>query len=161
MKLIKPSYQVIEQEQGLEGIYKNIEMAGRTCYKSEPVEGVTPEAFVERLIKSKHLSVLEHGTVYLKIPCEFNGNQWNESWKESKYKYNPYSRVRREYIKNRGNYFDFVTTNYRVLVENDWLDDLQYLCEPTEFHEKRVTVKFTSNIHFYKDLTRHKLFCAA
>ena len=31
----------------------------------------------------------------------------------------------------------YITTNYRVLEENDWLDDLQYLCEPTEFHAKK------------------------
>ena len=30
----------------------------------------------------------------------------------------------------------YVTTNYRVLLENGWLDDLKYICEPTEFHEK-------------------------
>lgn len=156
MRLVKPSYKIIEQEPGTQGIYKQIELAARNCYKSDPVEGITPKDFVDRMIKRGHLSTLEHGTVYLKIPCEFNGNQWNESWKESKYKYNPYSRVRREYIKDEGNYFDFVTTNYRVLVENSWLNDLKYLCEPTEFHEKRVTVKFTSNIHFYKDLTRHR-----
>ncbi len=35
MKLIKPSFTIIEQQSGLEGIYKQIEMAGRTCYKSE------------------------------------------------------------------------------------------------------------------------------
>ena len=35
MKLIKSSYKIIPQEAGLEGIYKAIERAGRTCYKSE------------------------------------------------------------------------------------------------------------------------------
>ena len=50
-----------------------------------------------------------------------------------------------------------VTTNLRVLVENGWMDDLRYyLCKPTQWHVKRVTVKFISNIHFYKDITRHR-----
>ena len=35
MKLIKPSYTIIPQGTGLEGIYRQIELAGRTCYKSE------------------------------------------------------------------------------------------------------------------------------
>lgn len=35
MKLIKPSFKIIEQYPGLLGIYKQIELAGRTCYKSE------------------------------------------------------------------------------------------------------------------------------
>lgn len=54
------------------------------------------------------------------------------------------------------NKYAYVTLNYRHIVENGWLNDLRYLCEPTEFHEKRVTVRFTSSIHFYKDITRHR-----
>ena len=29
-----------------------------------------------------------------------------------------------------------------MLIEQGWLDDLQYLCDPTEFHEKRIMVRF-------------------
>ena len=32
MQLIKPSYSIIEQPSGLEGVYKMIEIVGRTCY---------------------------------------------------------------------------------------------------------------------------------
>lgn len=35
MKLIKPSFEIREQPSGLEGVYKQIEGAGRVCYKSE------------------------------------------------------------------------------------------------------------------------------
>ena len=35
MKLIKPSFKILDQENNLDGIYKQIELAGRTCYKSE------------------------------------------------------------------------------------------------------------------------------
>lgn len=31
MQLIQPSFEIIEQEIGLNGIYKHIELAGRTC----------------------------------------------------------------------------------------------------------------------------------
>lgn len=31
MKLIEQSFEIIPQESGLEGIYKQIEKAGRTC----------------------------------------------------------------------------------------------------------------------------------
>ena len=34
----------------------------------------------------------------------------------------------------------YVTTNYRVIKEHHWEDDLQYLCEPTEYHHKRYTI---------------------
>ena len=149
MKLIKPSFEIIEQQSGLEGIYKQIEQAGRTCYKSEDkITEDSAKGFVDRMIKSGHTSVLEHGTIYLEIP-------WAENWE--KYKYNPYSRCNNSPL---GDDFSIiaVTTNYRVLIENNWLDDLKYLCEPTEYHEKRICVRYTSDIHFYKDITRHRVF---
>ena len=35
MKLIESSVEIIPQDIGLEGVYKQIERAGRVCYKSE------------------------------------------------------------------------------------------------------------------------------
>lgn len=83
MKLIKPSFEIREQPSGLEGVYKQIEGAGRVCYKSEDkiAEG-TAKAFVDRMIKSGHGAMLEHGTVYLRIPI-------NEYEKNYKNKYFP------------------------------------------------------------------------
>ena len=59
-------------------------------------------------------------------------------------------------IKNRKG-FTWVTTNYRVLEENCWLDDLQYICEPTEFHIPRITLKFTTNIGVTREGNRHRV----
>ena len=73
MKLIECKAEVIQQEEGLEGMFKHIEACGRVPYKSESKSDGTIEcamAFVEKMIKSKHNMVLEHGTVYLKIPIE-------------------------------------------------------------------------------------------
>lgn len=137
MRLIKPSFEIIEQQPGILGLYKQIELAGRTCYKSE--DKITPDsaaAFVDRMIKSGHGAMLEHGTVYLYSPIQDvdtddDGYVIYES-KLDRYKYNKYSKF------NGG----YVTTNLRVLVENGWTDDLKYICEPTKYHEKRVTVRF-------------------
>ena len=138
MKLIKPSFEIREQPSGLEGVYKQIEGAGRVCYKSEDkiAEG-TAKAFVDRMIASGHGAMLEHGTVCLQIKSR---DAENYHLFYHKYSSNPYSYVN----VGRGCIWNtlFITTNYRVLVENDWLDDLQYICEPTEFHEKRITVHF-------------------
>lgn len=41
------------------------------------------------------------------------------------------------------NEYVYVTMNYRHIIENNWLDDLKYICEPTEHHEKRITARFT------------------
>ena len=132
MRLIKPTYKIIEQESGLNGIFKQIELAGRTCYKSEDkITENSSKEFVERMTKSGHGAMLEHGTVYLKEERGSAGLVLN-----AKYKTNKYSHI--NLIETKC----YITTNYRVLVENNWLSDLQYICEPTEFHEKRITVKF-------------------
>ena len=72
MKLTNSSYQIIPSYGNtLEGIYKDIEIAARTCYKSE--DKITEDSaikFVDNLIKRKHYAMLEFGTVYLKIPIE-------------------------------------------------------------------------------------------
>lgn len=156
MELIKPSWEILEQESGIDGIYKAIERAGRTCYKSEDkITENSAKPFVDRMIKSGHGAMLEHGTVYLAMPMEtiipIEANGWG------KYTKNPYSKGFKVCEVN-GQRRVAVTTNLRVLVENDWLGDLQYICEPTEYHKRRVCVRYTSDIHFYKDITRHRVF---
>ena len=154
MKLIKQSFEILNQQPGLEGIYKQIELSGRTCYKSEDkiTEGSAKE-FVDRMIKSGHGAMLEHGTVYLKITykdtdfaalCMFYGR-------------NKYSVLNH----SEDNKIYYITTNYRVLVENNHLSDLKYLCEPTEYHEKRITVKFITDQGILREFTRHRVFSFA
>lgn len=143
MRLIKPSFEIWDQQGGLEGIYKQIERAGRVCYKSEDkITETSAKEFVERMIKSGHGAMLEHGTVYLKAKTTIYGGMGSETIECPLYKYseNPYSVVE----KDNECFPDYlyVTTNFRVLVENDWLEDLKYVCKPTEYHAKRITVKF-------------------
>lgn len=154
MKLINSSYEILPQAPRMEGVYKQIELAGRTCYKSVRKEGTTAKDFVDRMIKSQHYAMLEHGTVYLK----FNGivHVLGRGYQGGmKYLDNPYSKVKLEDTTQ------YVTTNYRVLVENGWLKDLKYLCEPTEFHEKRITVHFVCDRGVSHEFVRHKILCVA
>ena len=159
MRLIKPSFDILDQQCGLEGIYKQIEIAGRTCYKSEDkITEDSAKGFVDRMIKSGHGAMLEHGTVYLAMPMEtiipIEANRWG------KYTKNPYSKGFKICEVN-GQKRVAVTTNLRVLVENDWLDDLQYICEPTEHHEKRVTVRFICDRGVSHEFVRHRVFSFA
>ena len=64
MKLIKPSFLIKEQEPGVIGIYRQIEYAGRICYKSSnKITEDSAKPFVDRMIKSGHGAMLDHGTV--------------------------------------------------------------------------------------------------
>lgn len=152
MRLIKPSFEIWEQEPGLEGVYKQIERAGRVCYKSEDkiAEG-TAKAFVDRMIASGHGAMLEHGTVYLEIP-----DYGVSRLKFEKYMRNPYSTSISSDVDS-----SYITTNLRVLVENGWLNDLEYQCEPTEYHEKRITVKFVCDRGVSHEFVRHRVFSFA
>lgn len=146
MKLIEPSVELIKQESGVEGIYKQIERAGRICYKSEDkITEDSAKKFVDMLINNGHGAMLEHSTVYLII-------KWWQIFKFFRYLLNPYSKIRR---------FKYITTNFRVLIENGQLDDLQYLCEPTKYHEKRYTLKFITSIGITRELIRHRHFSFA
>lgn len=165
MRLIKPSFNIKEQELGLDGIYKQIEWAGRHCYKSEnKITEDSAKGFVERMIKSGHGAMLEHGTVYLE--CSENVFQKYINNKYSRYKYiKEDTQAPEEYSSSlyyhQSNEYFYVTTNLRVLVENGWLDDLKYLCEPTEYHEKRVTVKFVCDRGVSHEFVRHRVFSFA
>lgn len=59
------------------------------------------------------------------------------------------------------NKYAYVTMNFRHIIENNWLNDLQYICEPTEFHEKRITVKWTCDRGVSHEFVRHNVFCVA
>lgn len=160
MKLIKPSFKIWNQPAGLEGVYKQIERAGRVCYKSEDkITENSAKEFVDRMIKSGHGAMLEHGTVYLKIPYGTMDDRGEFSNEPIVIKYidNPYSVV----MNNSENDYWYITSNYRVIIENEWIDDLQYLCEPTEFHAKRITVHFVCDRGVSHEFVRHRVMSFA
>ena len=118
MRLIESSVTIIHQEPDLEGIYKQIEIAARTCYKSESfIKEGSAEKMVNALINRGHYSPLEHGTIYLFIPFSANLEEYRDA---RKYENNPYSKVK---LRNESFQLDkngcYITTNYRVLVENN------------------------------------------
>ena len=150
MKLIKPSAQIIEPTgYTIDNIYKSIELAGRVSHKSEDrITETSAKTFVERMKEMKHLSTCEFGTVYLYIDYH------NPSFGKiiDKYSSNEYSKC--IVFPNEV----CISSNYRVLVENNWLDDLKYLCEPTKYHHKRYTVKFICDRAILAEFTRHRKF---
>ena len=225
MKIIKSSVKILDNDWSVKGIFRAVERAGRTCYKSvgtryfrlveEPenslksnlikraqndsrvvckkgadfdpayyisipnkfindystieqfdeenfedspyYENLTAEDFVNRLIESKHGAMLEHGTVYLKISDIRSDRQYIYPAK-GEYMDNKYSRVntKLEGPVNAQYIVRYITTNLRVLVENNWLDDLKYVCEPTEYHVKKVTAKFICDRGVSHEIVRHR-----
>ena len=152
MKLINQSAEIWEQPEGEVGIYKQIEKAARLCYKSE--DKTTEDSykrFIDMLNTNGHQSPLEHGTVYLKYRVTIPDDLLVKS-----YSNNPHSQVRIVDDIETGNKYAYITTNFRVIKEHQWEDDLKYLCEPTEYHEKRISVHITTSIGISRELNRHR-----
>lgn len=155
MKLIENKIEKLEQKYDLLGIFEQIEIAGRTAYKSlDKIEkddngrSKTAKEFVERMVKMNHGSTLEHGTVYLEFPFGRGADMM-------------YGLLKYTSVKKNPNILDspvYVTTNYRVLAENNLLDDLEFLCEPTEYHEKRTTFRLTCARVQADSFVRHRVF---
>lgn len=136
MKLIKQSFEFINQTDfSLVGIKKHIERCARVSYKSEDkITDTSYEKFVNMLESRGHDRPLEFGTVYLDIPTKNLEPGYEYIKAVGKYALNPWS------IKDDFDGHAYISTNYRVIKDNHWEDDLQYLCEPTEHHHARYTV---------------------
>ena len=143
MKFLEPITQIIQQPEGLDGIYKQIEYVGRSCWMSQHmIKEDSATSFVHSLQENGHTAPFEHGTVYLKMPSGVSGVRYSR---------NPYSR----YFNDGSN--DYITTNYRVIVENNWFDDLQYLVPfDKEHHVPRITFHFTCQRAISAEFNRHR-----
>lgn len=156
MKLIESSVQIIEEKDP----YKMIELAGRTCYKSEDkITEDSAKEFVDRMIKLGHGAMLEHGTIYLTLDGEDPNLSEIQSNPHTKVNLVPYE------VLTEGNYTisykAHITTNLRVLIENNLKELLQYQVEPTEHHEKRITAKFICDRGVSHEFVRHRVFSFA
>ena len=229
MKIIKSSVKILDNDWSVKGIFRAVERAGRTCYKSvgtryfrlveEPenslksnlikraqndsrvvckkgadfdpayyisipnkfindystieqfdeenfedspyYENLTAEDFVDMLMKSGHGAMLEHGTVYMQIDTFLDIPEDKKLDKRvHQYDSNRFTKVNSMYI-GQGCWRSYITTNLRVLVENDWLDDLKYVCEPTEYHAKRVMVRFICDRGVSHEIVRHRVMSFA
>lgn len=149
-EFIKPDFEILEQDyDNPDGYKKQIEKVGRLCYKSlDKITDTSYDGFVDRMKRNKHGAMLEHGTIYLMFPID-NGLILGH------YLHNKFSKC------NIANNIAYVTTNYRVIVENRYEDDMQYQCHPTEQHEKRYAVKFKMDRIGSQSVVRHRVMSFA
>lgn len=163
MKLINQNVEEWHCGYTLPEIWSHITKCARVCYQSEPRNnGETDEEFVKRVIlrnhslkeigKSRelqlklHLSVLEHGTIYLNIPYEEDTREGIIFFSHNKYSKHAYSNDPDCYI----------TTNMRTIVEQNLTKYLKYICSPTRHHYLRTTFNITTDIGVARELARHR-----
>lgn len=179
MRFVRQCVEIFEQPScSYTDIAKQIERCGRICYKSEDkVTETSAVPFLERMVASNHLAMCEHGTVYLKIliGSPVIDDDKDKIELKSFFMNNHFSRLNRIKYKE-GNYIDddeadikqyvaqngacnvyYITTNYRVLLENNLLEKCQeYICEKTDKHTPRVTVHFVTDRGVWNESIRHR-----
>lgn len=149
MEIINQKVELLKQEPGIEGIYKQIELAGRTAYKSENrITEDSAKKFVDMLINRKHNAALEHGIVYLKADIDTDYGQL----------------LLNDFIGNPYTFYTiesgiiYLTTNYRVIIENNLEKYLKSLCNPTTRHKRSYTFRITTSRAIANEIVRHRVF---
>lgn len=176
MKLVKQEFEIIKPEMvqfGAAGtsVLKHVEKCARVAYKSE--DKITEDSwqkFTQMLQDKGHLSVFEHGTVYIVLNdiYKWAGHQNDNRKFIEMFKENPYSRVVEAYLPFNGRGFGsdvyrkffFITTNYRVLLENKCTSLIGFMGSNGDngpFHH-RVTVRFICSRAIANELVRHRKF---
>lgn len=70
MKILKSKYEILTPLYGSD-ILQSIEVAGRTCYKSEKqITTDSASKFVSTIVKRGHLSVIEHVSITVRFTCD-------------------------------------------------------------------------------------------
>ena len=70
MRLVKPSYKILTEIDGVK-MLKKLEEAGRTCYKSEDlISEDSYKPLIKHLLTSNHLSVIEHQYFSVRFICD-------------------------------------------------------------------------------------------
>ncbi|MDY0222550.1 MAG: FAD-dependent thymidylate synthase [Desulfobacterium sp.] len=70
MKIVEPSFKILHMADGDE-ILRLLELAARTCYKSEDkIEQGTAAPFLKRILKTGHESVIEHVSATVRLVCD-------------------------------------------------------------------------------------------
>lgn len=167
IKVVNPSVEMWTQEgYTLDAIWKHIARCARVCYQSVPKnDGETDYNFLVRtlfkgcnvlkkyydkeFIIKTHLSVCEHGTVHLKYRLFMT----KDIARATRFINNPYSK----YKINDG--YAYVTTNMRVLIENNWLEEFEFIDTTPNcpYYTDRYTVNFITDIGASRELNRHRV----
>ena len=145
MKLIDSSVDVLEQEPGIEGMFKHIEKIGRLSHKSEDkITEFSYENFIKLMKNCDHYAVFNMGTVYLKFSIFHLGLL------KKLLKHYPFTKI----CVNK--FSAYVTTDYRVIVQEDLEKEMEkYWCEPTCFHYRKATAHFICSRAISHELVRH------
>jgi thymidylate synthase (FAD) len=127
MKLIKASFEILTKVDGIE-ILRAIELAGRTCYKSEDkITEDSAKEFVSMVLKKGHESVIEHQSVSVKIICDRG-----VSHEIVRHRIASYSQESTRYC----NYTNDRFQNQITFILPNWIEDIEPGIYSTRFEDR-------------------------
>jgi thymidylate synthase (FAD) len=127
MKIVQPSFEILSTIDDLT-ILRNLEIAGRTCYKSEDkITDTSAKQFVKSIINRGHESVLEHEKITVKFI-----NDRGVSHEEVRHRIASFSQESTRYInytkENKGGECSFINIEQHLsnptVSLNIWLDHM-------------------------------------
>lgn len=139
------------------GLLKNIERAGRVCYKSEDkITEDSAEKFVNMILGRHHYSVLEHGSVYLKFskdPKPLRELPWchiSTGEKDGKTSWYVYTNLR---------YLVEVVPDLAEAVMADKLPEgVEFFTPDIKDSYRRWSFRITANFKISEQYVRHRVF---
>ena len=109
------------------------------------------------------MSPFEFGTVYLTVSHKspmHDSNYMQIMNIVTFYSRNKYSRIKK-YTEDHYEIFYYITTNMRVILENDRIDDLRYFTDPTDKHDQRICFRIVTDRGVTHEIVRHRVFSYA
>lgn len=145
MKIVEPSVELWKQG---DDINSHIAKCARICYASDKT--TDNDTMVDRLIRSKHFSMLRHRTIYYRIP--FNRLEDYDKACEIFNDYNPYCNIfyiaGYMYVSTNGQFYLDNKPDLRSLdayiIEEEVIDNTEYTREIMRYTFKVVTQISTS-----------------
>lgn len=183
IKVVNPSVELWKQEgYDLDSIFKHIAKCTRVAYQSTPKDKnedaydflvrtifkgndflgyskinvkdpfermLAQNAYGDVDLTSLHLSCCEHATVHLKYPL-FMPRAATQATRLNRNRYSR-SKMHEGYV--------YVTTNMRVLIENYWLEELEFIDTTPNcpYYIPRPTICFITDIGASRELNRHRV----
>jgi putative thymidylate synthase, flavin-dependent len=148
IRFVQPWVKEIPQPTTLEEAFRLGELAGRISHRSEGK--ITPDSwrnFIKKMEKLNHLSVLEFAPMYLSVPFDVPTKELED---------NEYTKtVYGDRTAPGGDGYKYITTNYRVLVENGWTDMTKYW-KVTPHHYLRHMFHVQTSIEITREWNRHR-----
>ena len=148
IRFVQPWVKEIPQPTTLEEAFRLGELAGRISHRSEGK--IAPDSwvnFIKKMEKLQHLSVLEFVPMYLSVPF----NVPTKELEENEYTKTVYG----DGTAPGGDGYKYITTNYRVLVENGWTDMVKYW-KVTPQHYLRHMFHVQTSIEITREWNRHR-----